>query len=516
MLKFKINGQKIIRVDGTYVVADSYNYLHALFEFSDEWNGLTKTAVFKNRSIAYTVILNNNECVVPHETLKEGVLQVSVYGGELITADCAEVFVHKSGYVEGQAPLPPTPTVYEQIMNILSRLAGGTTNKVLAKASSADYDFKFVDNEGGGGESHPFVSLERLHSYLYRVTFDEIPVENNVSMSYPIGGCSSFVLNGKVYRSFDWNYSNALTFNIVCKGFEGTSLSDSITEDNLDGVLIGQLPYRMLDGRNDYGIVVTTHVLYNDWDWHGSGNIPLYKIPYLILSQIKTLDNFEEQMEDILANVVNPAMLDNMGYLLQFLVSDGTTTYAILPPTENSGSYVVENITSNPKLTNFRWVNSQTVTRSSLQIRPTGVERWNLIPCGLEDLRFTKAYEAPTRLSEFIGINETTKFSSDTELELIYDSAHDLYMRRERDGQTWQSVHAVVYSDKGLEQLYVQENYVQNFGTASSSEGGGGVGIMAFSLDAETGVLSVVTPDSSSGLVFEINENGHLEVNING
>lgn len=44
----------------------------------------------------------------------------------------------------------------------------------------------------------------------------------------------------------------------------------------------------------------------------------------------------------------------------------------------------------------------------------------------------------------------------------------------------------------------------------------GGSGIMAFSLDAETGVLSVVTPDSSSGLVFEINENGHLEVNING
>lgn len=172
MLKFKINGQKIIRVDGTYVVADSYDYLHALFEFSDEWNGLTKTAVFKNGSTAYTVILNNNECVVPHETLKEGVLQVSVYGGELITADCAEVFVHKSGYVEGQAPLPPTPTVYEQIMNILSRLAGGTTNKVLAKASSADYDFKFVDNEGGGGVGIMAFSLDAETGVLSVVTPD--------------------------------------------------------------------------------------------------------------------------------------------------------------------------------------------------------------------------------------------------------------------------------------------------------------------------------------------------------
>ena len=317
----------------------------------------------------------------------------------------------------------------------------------------------------------PYISLERLGSYLYRVTFDTIPAFAGGDGSFT-GGCSSFVQNGKLYRNLDWDYSELASFHLVCSGFEGMAFSPGLTDTELDDDLIGQLPYRLVDGCNDYGIRVSTHVLYNDWDWEGSGDTPLYKIPHIILSQIQTLDNLSTQLGDILGDLYATPTLTAADYLLQFVVTDGTTTYAILPPQSVSGAYVVQDITANPKLANFRWVSSPTVQRTELQTRPTGVERFNMMPCPLADLRFTKAYETPDRLSEFIGLRGTDKDSTDAELEEIYDTAHALYERRTRDGSTWQTMHSVVYDSEGPMHLWVQEDWAEDYiGRADPYEG---------------------------------------------
>lgn len=308
---------------------------------------------------------------------------------------------------------------------------------------------------------HPYVSLERLGTFLYRATFDNIPPE--IEIDAPVGFCSSYVADGKLYRNLDWFYNNVLTFAIQCNGFQGTAFLNELTIDNLDDELIGQLPYHVVDGRNDDGIMVSEHVIYNDWDWKGEGEISLQKIPYLLLSQIHSLDNFETQIADILSNVKADAMLEKAEYLLQFLITDGTTTYAIVPCTDGTNNYEVLNITANPKLTNFRWVNKATVDRNELQKRPTGVERWNLMPCDLEDIKFTKAYTTTDRLSEFIGIEGTTKDSTDEELLSIQAIAYEKYLEKKRNSQTWQSVHSVVYSNQGVEYFYCQENFDKNY-----------------------------------------------------
>ena len=129
----------------------------------------------------------------------------------------------------------------------------------------------------------------------------------------------------------------------------------------------------------------------------------------------------------------------------------------------------INDITSNPKLTNFLWVADATVARADLQNRPTGVERWNGMTTDLAELRFTKAYEAPDRLSEFIGINETTKLSTDEELEAIYDLAHAAYLTRERDGSLWQTMHSVVYGPNGMEHLWVQEDWSHDYIASGAS-----------------------------------------------
>lgn len=317
---------------------------------------------------------------------------------------------------------------------------------------------------------HSYTSLERLGDYLYKVSFANLP-EEKLQDPRVSGGCSSYVQNGKLYRNLDWDYDELASFMVTAPGFKGMAFIPGLTNTELSDGLMSQLPYRMLDGINESGIMVSTHVLFNDWEWIGSGDTPLYKVPFLILSNLKSMSDINTVLGPILPELYATPTLIASEYLLQFLVTDGVTTYVITPPTTKNGQYSIVNATENPKLANFRWASSPTVTRAELQNRPTGVERWNMMPCPLEDLRFTKAYEEPTRLSEFIGVRDTDKDSSDEELESIYEAARQLYETRTRNGATWQTMHSVVYSAKGVEMLCVQENWDRNyFGAAGSSE----------------------------------------------
>lgn len=340
----------------------------------------------------------------------------------------------------------------------------------------------------------PYASLSRVAAYLYDVSFATVPPDSEVD-SAPNGACSSYVEGGKLYRNLDLGYDERPSFRVRCSGFEGMAVLDGLTDTELKDSLIGQLPYHLTDGRNDHGIMASAHVLYNDWEWHGveRGGIPLTKLVYLILSNVKSMATLEDDLAEILPNLCTTPELDAAGYLMQFLVSDGETTCVILPPERAERPYQVVDATDNPKLTNFRWVEDAIVDRADLQDRPTGVERFNLMPCPLSDLRFTAAYDAPDRLSEFIGIDGTTKDSTDEELEAIYEMARAEYLTRTRDGRTWQTMHSVVYSPAKLESLCVQEDWTRDY----ASGGSGGVPIKqigdGLTLDSE-GTLSVEMP----------------------
>lgn len=323
-------------------------------------------------------------------------------------------------------------------------------------------DFAKKGSVIGGKEIHPYVSLERIVPYLYKVTFDELP-EDDGGDNPIITACSSYVKDGKLYRNLDFTYDKTASYRVVCDRFEGMSFITGLNDGNPRDRIIAQLPYRIVDGINSDGIKVSTHVLFNDWGWHGAGSksIPLTRLPFLALTKVTSMATIADDLEDVLGNLASTAGLDALEYLIQVLVTDGTTTYVIMPPTADNQAFVLQDISANPKLANFRWVSSETVQRTDLQTRPTGVERWNAMPCSLADLRFTKAYESNARLSEFIGINETTKASTDAELEAIYTSAHALYLERKRDGKTWHTMHSVVYGD-AMEELYIQENWEDN------------------------------------------------------
>ena len=126
-LEFKVTGQHIEVEEHYKVVADSKNYLKAHFIFSNEWQGI-KTAIFKKGLTVLNVILDNDECFVPWEVIKPGKFGVSVFCGDLITADISWVNVSASGYEDGGEPQDPTPDVYTQIIEKIESIEAGTVD----------------------------------------------------------------------------------------------------------------------------------------------------------------------------------------------------------------------------------------------------------------------------------------------------------------------------------------------------------------------------------------------------
>lgn len=139
-LIFKVTEQKITYEKAAYVVTDSQNYITAEFEFSEEWTGVTKTAIFKGTNGTYSVLLTGNACVIPYEVLTSG-FSVSVYGvsGNMrITSDSVYINAVKSGYEDGETPSEPTPTVYEEILDKFSEIKQADSERAEQVKQNAD------------------------------------------------------------------------------------------------------------------------------------------------------------------------------------------------------------------------------------------------------------------------------------------------------------------------------------------------------------------------------------------
>ena len=148
IVSFLLKNQIIKRTDSNTVVAQSKNYLRAKFiTLTDDWNGPI-TAIFGD----YTVILDeNNECVVPWEVLQNpGTVKVSAFCGDLHTASVATMVVNPSGYVDGQTPEPPTPDVYQTLVQTANNA------KNIAQSVRDDADAGLFDGEPGAAGKDGF------------------------------------------------------------------------------------------------------------------------------------------------------------------------------------------------------------------------------------------------------------------------------------------------------------------------------------------------------------------------
>ena len=153
-LNFQVNGQIISYNDGDVTpVANSLNYIKAVFHFNEEWDGLIKTSIWKKGETTYSALIGLDDTIENVNWLTEGEWEVSVWGGDLITVNTALVLVQPSGFDSGSIPLDPTESIYQQLIALAEEtlaIAEGVKSDAEAGAFTPDIDIDVsVDNTVG-------------------------------------------------------------------------------------------------------------------------------------------------------------------------------------------------------------------------------------------------------------------------------------------------------------------------------------------------------------------------------
>ena len=341
-----------------------------------------------------------------------------------------------------------------------------------------------------------FENKEKVNDYLYKIKYEQInynkAIEYFESHFEPINGACSAVIMGNQYgRNYDWNYNQEVEFivrtdntndRLKTIGIAGSMAA--LTKDNLDVYSDSYiyLPFRMLDGINEYGVCANINVVNPDENRSISrnGTTPLIEQRDKICSMMLVryiIDNFksaEEAVNYIRDYVkVYPPVVGDEVMEFHFMVADKINSYVL--EFEGTQTKIIEVGSEVPAvMTNFRLYGTNLVSglytrdNSNIEDLGSGIERANIaiqntgsIETLMEQLKYTNAYaENSTWLTEFVGLRGTTIHSSDEELREIQESARELFLHRQRDGQTWQSVHTIIYDlDNLTAKLFVQEDY---------------------------------------------------------
>lgn len=141
------------------VTSGSVNVYEAKFTFSEDWEGLEKTAVFQAGQESASVLLDETgECAVPWEALTTpGVrLKAGIYGtrgGEVVLPTIwADLGYIEPGAAPGENARPPTPDLWQQELAKKGDRLGYTEAGKLGLFSGEKL-LSAVEVSGGGGSA---------------------------------------------------------------------------------------------------------------------------------------------------------------------------------------------------------------------------------------------------------------------------------------------------------------------------------------------------------------------------
>lgn len=150
-LSFYVNNQTLTLTPSSanmQIASDSKNYLKAKFIFqTKEWENSFKYVLFKYGNKTYKKILGAedgvaaNECFVPPEVIKPGNFYISVFTADRISTNKLSVPVYDSGYTEDIENEKVTPTVMEQMNNLMYKYAS-VCNQILQECRDVEKSIK--------------------------------------------------------------------------------------------------------------------------------------------------------------------------------------------------------------------------------------------------------------------------------------------------------------------------------------------------------------------------------------
>lgn len=127
-MEFQVNANNVILSQIDQIESGEYNITECNFVFSNEYNGLTKIAVFTGENgDTYKITILNNKCEIPSELLAQTqIVQIGVYaydvqGTEMILRYSpmpTRFMIEKGSYVVNAVNMSrPTPTEVEQLQS---------------------------------------------------------------------------------------------------------------------------------------------------------------------------------------------------------------------------------------------------------------------------------------------------------------------------------------------------------------------------------------------------------------
>ena len=210
-LEFKVSGQHIERVDNVQPVAKSREYIDAHFEFlTPEWAGI-KTAIFSSGNGAIRQPLDDNgNCVVPWEfwdTDRDLTGYVSVFCGDLVTADRAPVRMYQSGYQETDESREPTPDEYKQMVERVEAITKECNELLTKLGKKVDSNYETLDAKKANIANPVFsgsVSMGRKEESAVGESSTAVGVDNVASGKAAYAEGSQTQATGKYGHAEGW------------------------------------------------------------------------------------------------------------------------------------------------------------------------------------------------------------------------------------------------------------------------------------------------------------------------
>lgn len=410
---------------------------------------------------------------------------------------------------------PPTSSVHLQSINELIKELEW---RMYATENYTDEDFK-LHYYGEKDEDKDFKSIKQLGPYLYEMEYDKLDIDYSTKYfekdrPYSVSGCSS-VRSGNFYgRNLDWIYGDSPEFVVhvqgMCHKILGISgqipgLTDDFVKSGKKSDLYKMVPFMMVDGINDAGIVCNTNVVPIQ-KGRTTGTIPTYgkentlcslQLPLYILLNFESAKAAVEYLKGF-CSIYVPRAVQAMGYETHLMIADKDNTYCL--EFINNRVEIVD-ITDKPFITNFHLsgvrfnsdgsvytpvdvLDSKLPTeQNNMESLGSGLERYNLINIHyspymikqdmirlMKKLIYTNAYRRETEpfwYTEFVGERGLTVDSIPEEYSDVVDIAIESFANRKRKGasiDTWQTNHMSVYDMESkclylISQEYLDEVY---------------------------------------------------------
>lgn len=158
MIKFLVKGQNIETLEHEIIAADQIAFVKIHFAFDNSWKPLHKVVQFTQDEITYNRVLGteNTNCFLPAE-LTAGTVKMSLFGYDVEATETVRattvvktLHIRPSGFEGENSNVPPTPDLYQQLLQKIQSASKGTDGK---SAFEIAVEYGFVGTEAEWLES---------------------------------------------------------------------------------------------------------------------------------------------------------------------------------------------------------------------------------------------------------------------------------------------------------------------------------------------------------------------------